>query len=151
MEQPETVKHAALLWVVAVIAGVIETVFAVSEIAQESGIDDGTWTNIGVRSAVYVGALVIVGFFAAGRRWARLALVVLLSVIGLASMVVPSAMQLADGEPLIAAVGGDGKFALAFFVTRMAHLAAVLAATVLMFTPSANRAFAGRRPEPVAA
>ena len=32
MEKPETIKHAALLWVIAILAGVIETVLAVSAV-----------------------------------------------------------------------------------------------------------------------
>jgi phosphoglycerol transferase MdoB-like AlkP superfamily enzyme len=153
MEKPETVKHAALLWATAIVAGIVETVLAVSEIARDSGIDAGVWTNIGVRSTVYIGVFVLVANFVRGRRWARASLVVLLSVIGLAAMVVPSTMQLADGEPLVAAVGGHGDFAIAFFVVRLAHIAAVLLATALMFSPSANRYFRMPLPatEPVTA
>ncbi|MEU6859658.1 hypothetical protein AB0B28_12395 [Glycomyces sp. NPDC046736] len=142
MKTPETVKHAALLWVLAVVAGMFETLLAVTEIASESGLDTGTWINLGVRSVIYIGALVLVALFAGGRRWARAALAVLLSVIGLAAMVVPSAMGIYDGESLIEAVGGDGRFAMAFFVTRLAHIAAVLLATALMFSRPANRHFA---------
>ncbi|MFC3494865.1 hypothetical protein [Glycomyces rhizosphaerae] len=141
MEQPETAKNATLLWITAIAAGILETVLAVSEIAMESGIDAGVWMNIGLRSVVYIGAFVLVGFFARGRRWARLSLFALLSVIGLAAMVVPSAMQIADGESLIGAVGGDGRFALAFFVIRLLHIAAVLLATGLMFSRGANAYF----------
>jgi hypothetical protein len=149
MEQPETVKNATLLWATAITAGIVETVLAVSEIARDSTLDSGVWMNIGVRSAVFLGAFVLVGFFARGRRWARVSLALLLSVVGLAAMVVPSAMQLADGDTLIGAVGGDGDFAIAFFVVRLLHIAAVLLATGLMFSPGANTYF--RKPEPVTA
>jgi phosphoglycerol transferase MdoB-like AlkP superfamily enzyme len=149
MEQPETVKHAALLWATAIAAGVIETVLAVSEIARDSGIDAGVWMNIGLRSVIYIGAAILVANFARGRRWARASLAVLLSGIGLASMVVPSAMQIYDGESLIAGVGGDGDFAIAFFVVRLLHIAAVLLATGLMFSRPANAYF--RKPEQVTA
>jgi hypothetical protein len=148
MQTPETLKHAALLWILAVLAGMFETVLAVTEIAAETGLDTGTWINMGVRSVIYFGALVLVAFFVRGRRWARVSLAVLLSIIGLAAMVVPSAMHLYDGLSLIEAVGGDGRFAMAFFVTRLAHIAAVLLATILMFSGPVNRHFARR---PVAA
>lgn len=151
MEATETVKNAALLWATAITAGIVETVLAVSEIARDSGLDAGVWMNIGVRSAIYLGAFVLVAFFARGRRWARVSLALLLSVVGLAAMVVPSAMQLADGESLIAAVGGDGDFAMAFFVVRLLHVAAVLLATGLMFSPSANAYFRKPAPQPVTA
>ncbi|MEU5154940.1 hypothetical protein [Glycomyces sp. NPDC021274] len=141
MEAPETVKHATLLWATAITAGIVETVLAVSEIARDSELDAGVWMNVGLRSVVYLGAFVLVAFFARGRRWARVSLALLLSVVGLAAMVVPSAMQLGNGESLIAAVGGDGEFALAFFVVRLLHVAAVLLATGLMFSPGANAHF----------
>lgn len=154
METPDSVRQSALLWTTAVAAGVIETVLAVSEAALDAGLDagldSGVYLNIGVRALVYAGAMALVFAFAGGRRWARTGLAVLLSVIGLASMVVPAAVELADGAPLIPAVGGDGEFALAFFVTRLAHIAAVLIATGLMFSKSANRYFA-KRPVPVPA
>lgn len=149
MEQPETLKNATLLWATAIVAGILETVLAVSEIEMESGIDSGVWMNIGLRSVVYIGAFVLVGFFARGRRWARVSLFVLLSLVGLAALSVPTAMQIYDGESLIPAVGGDGRFAMAFFVIRLLHIAAVLLATGLMFSRSANAYF--RRPELVTA
>ena len=149
MEKPESVKHAVLLWTTAVAAGVIETALAVSEVAKDSGIDSGVWTNVAIRSSIYIGALVLVGCFAAGRRWARIALAALLSVIGLVSLVVEPVRLLADGASFIAAFGGDGEFAIAFFVVRMLHIAAVLLATALMFSRSANAYF--RKPQPVTA
>lgn len=149
MEQPETVTHAALMWATAIAAGVIETVLAVSEIARESGIDAGVWMNIGLRSVIYIGAAVLVANLVRGRRWARASLAVLLSVLGLAAMVVPSAMQIYDGDSLIAGVGGDGDFAIAFFVVRALHITAVLLATGLMFSRPANAYF--RKPARVSA
>ena len=149
MEKPETVKHAALLWTTAVAAGIVETVLAVSEIAMASGIDGGVWMNVGLRSVVYIGALVLVAFFTRGKRWARVSLAVLLSVIGLASMVVPAAAQIGDGDSFLVAFGGDGEFAIAFMVVRLLHIAAVATATIVMFSPSANRYFS--KPELVTA
>jgi hypothetical protein len=146
MEKPETVKHAALLWTTAIAAGIVETVLAVCEIARDSGIDVGVWMNIGLRSVVYIGSFVLVANLVRGRRWARASLAVLLSVIGLAAMVVPSAMQMADGASLVSAVGGDGDFTIAFFAVRLAYIAAVLLATGLTFSPSAKHYF--RKPEP---
>lgn len=141
MEKPQSVTNAALLWTTAVVAGVIETVFVVSDIAQESGMDDGVWTSLGVRGAVYVGVMVIVALFASGRRWARWVLAVLLSLIGLASLVVEPARLLMDGTPFIEAFGGDGDLMMGVFVARMLHIAAVLVATAVMFSPSANAYF----------
>jgi hypothetical protein len=151
MKKPEPVKYSVLLWVAAVAAGVVETALAVADIARESGLDAGVWMNLGMRSVVYLGALVLIVHFSRGRRWARAGLAVLLSVIGMAAMVVPAAMELANGESFTASVGGDGEFAAAFLVVRLAHIAAVILATGLMFSGPANRYFAKREPQPAAA
>ncbi|WP_026929085.1 hypothetical protein [Glycomyces tenuis] len=146
---PKQVKSAALLWAVAVAAGVAETGLAVTEIASEGGLEAGVWVNIGLRSLVYTGAALLVVLFTQGRRWARVGLAVLLSTIGLASMVVPPALAMADGEGFVDAFGSGGELAVPFLAVRMVHIAAVVVATALMFTPSANAHFRKDRLEPV--
>ncbi|NUQ87687.1 MULTISPECIES: hypothetical protein [Glycomyces] len=150
MQKPQSVTNAALLWTLAVVAGVIEAVFAVSEIRQDTGLDAGVWTAVGVRGLVYLAVMALIVVFATGRRWARWALAGLLSVIGLASLVVEPARLLMDGTPFLEAFGGDGDLMMGIFVARMLHIGAVLVATIVMFSPSANAYF--RKPaEAVAA
>ncbi|GAA1675284.1 hypothetical protein GCM10009830_22360 [Glycomyces endophyticus] len=151
MEKPQSVTNAALLWTTAVVAGVIEALFVVSEMHRDGGIDSGTWTALAVRGGIYLAVMALILTFASGRRWARWALAGLLSVVGLASLVVEPARLLMDGTPLIEAFGGDGDLMMGIFVARMLHIAAVLLATIVMFSPSANAYF--RRPalEPAAA
>lgn len=84
---------------------------------------------------------VLIVFFARGRNWARIALTVLLTGVGLASLVAPAAQGLADGAGLVEALGGSVPFA----VVRTVHIGCVVAASVLMYTPAANRAFARRQ------
>ncbi|SDL58065.1 hypothetical protein SAMN05216298_4350 [Glycomyces sambucus] len=144
MQKPHSVTNAALLWTTAVVAGVIEALFVVSEMNRDGGIDSGTWTALAVRGGIYLAVMVLILIFASGRRWARWALAGLLSVIGLASLVVEPARLLMDGTPFIEAFGGDGDLMMGIFVARMSHIAAVLLATAVMFSPSANAYF--RRP-----
>ncbi|WP_026922847.1 hypothetical protein [Glycomyces arizonensis] len=147
MNESATVKWSALLWAVAVAAGVTETSLAVTEIAIDGALEAGVWANIGLRALVYTGAALLILAFSQGRRWARTSLVILLSVIGLASMVVSAAAAMAGGESFTQAFGSDGDLSGAFLAVRLTHIAAVLAATALMFTPSANRHFRKREPE----
>ncbi|MFB9660749.1 hypothetical protein ACFQS3_16660 [Glycomyces mayteni] len=150
MEKPQSVTNAALLWTTAVVAGVIEAVFVVSQTAQDTGLDSGVWTAVAVRGLIYLAVMALIVVFATGRRWARWALAGLLSVIGLASLVVEPAQQLMDGAPFLEAFGGDGRLMMGIFVARMLHVAAVLTATIVMFSPSANAYF--KKPaEPAAA
>ncbi len=141
MNTPVSIKWSALLWAVAVAAGVAETGLAVTEIVGDGGLDAGVWVNIGLRAVIYTGAALLILAFSQGHRWARVNLVALLSVIGLAAMVVPSAMLMADGEGFVDAFGSDGDLAVPFLAVRMLHIAAVAVATALMFVPASNAFF----------
>ncbi|WP_199040476.1 hypothetical protein [Glycomyces salinus] len=145
MKTPGTVKAAAVCWAVAIAAGVTETGLVVTELAMDDAFDAGVWTAIGLRSIVYTVAAALVVFFTLGRRWARTALTALLSVVGLAAMVVPAAMELASGADFADAFGSGGELADPFLAVRLLHIAAVVVATAAMFTPGANAYFAGRR------
>ena len=59
-------------------------------------------------------------------------------VLGLASLVVPAAIELAGGGTLYAALDEFG-------AVRVVHVLLVILATIAMFTPSANAYFRGRR------
>lgn len=151
MNTPHTVRWSARLWSLAVAAGVAETGLAVTELAAAGGLTGGVWINLAVRALVYIGAAALVIAFAKGRRWARATLVGLLSVLGMAAMVVPSVLLMVGGAGFVESFGSDGELAAAFLSVRMAHIAAVVAATVLMFTATANHYFRAQRPgvEPV--
>ncbi|GAB4007995.1 hypothetical protein GCM10029992_63260 [Glycomyces albus] len=72
---------------------------------MDDALEAGVWADVGLRSIVYTVAALLVVFFTLGRRWARTALTALLSVVGLAAMVVPAAMELASGASFTAAFG----------------------------------------------
>ncbi|MCW2687013.1 MAG: hypothetical protein JWR37_1903 [Mycobacterium sp.] len=148
-----TVRIATIAWAVAVAAGVIESVLSLVNTAGSGPLGPGVWTDVGVRVVVYGLATVLVFNFARGRRWARTVLTLLLTVIGLASLLGPAAMALIGGQTFTAAFGDGGKLGWAFIVVRLVHIACVVVASVLMFTPSANAYFAvtGRRPPAVVA
>jgi hypothetical protein len=135
---PTSVKVSASAWFAAVAAGAIESVLAVSEIAGEGELDAGAWLSLGFRVVVYVVAIVMITRLLRGSRAARIGLTVLLSVIGLASLVVPAALALADGQTMLEAFGSGGPLEGAFFVVRMAHILLVILATAAMFSPTAS-------------
>lgn len=134
MTIPVSVRVAAVLWFAAVGAGLLESALAV---ARAGSFDSGLWTQIGVRVVLYTLAALLVDQFRRGRRWSRLALTVLLTVVGLGSLVVPMALAALRGEP--ATSGGA-----LFTAVRAMHISCVVAASVLMFSPSANRYFGER-------
>lgn len=138
------VRGAVVLWAGAIVAGVAETVMAVAGSAARGGLGGDVWGQVGVRSLVFAGAAVLVVALAQGRNWARVALTVLLTGFGLGSLLVPAAMALAGGASFAGAFDG-GHFGPGFLAVRLAHIACVIGASVLMYMPAANRAFARRR------
>jgi hypothetical protein len=139
---PSSVRRASALWIFAVAAGVFETVVAVTGILTST-----TWTagavavGVGLRLVVFGAAVFMTLRLRAGDNLARLGLAVLLGLFGTLSLVVGPIQDLLAGTLTLPAGPADWLLA----VSRAVHLAAVLAATALMFRPKANAYFDGRR------
>ncbi|MEU4739039.1 hypothetical protein AB0G02_01065 [Actinosynnema sp. NPDC023658] len=135
-------RRAFVLWVTAVAAGVFETVVAVSQmIADGSGSAAELTVGISIRVVVFTAAVLVAARMRAGRQWARVALVLGLGVLGVASMVVEPLVELLRGERALSDLLDAGVVDLAFFASRVVHVTAVYAAVVLMFRPAANAYF----------
>ncbi|EHR62827.1 hypothetical protein SaccyDRAFT_4004 [Saccharomonospora cyanea NA-134] len=137
---PRPVRTAAILWVVAIAAGVFETVLAIVGLLGERPVPFGELvTGAGVRLVVFVVAGCLVVRLLGGRNWARWALTLLLGMLGGASLLIDPVRWLLDGndlgETLAAFAAADWLFA----VSRVVHLGAVVAALVSMFRPESNR------------
>jgi hypothetical protein len=140
---PSSVRFAVAAWTAAVAAGIAESALAVTHAIQHDQVGPSLWADVGVRLVVYSVALALTVRFAWGRRWARTALTVLLTGVGLASLVVPAAVSMSDGQSFVQALSGEsGRIAWAFAGVRLLHIGCVVAASVAMYTPSANRHFA---------
>lgn len=141
MDIPTSVRRAAIIWAGAVAAAVIESVLAVAQAAGQGPLGSGIWAGIAIRLVVYTLATALTINLWRGRRWARGGLTVLLSIIGLASLIVPAAAAMVHGQTFVQAFSGDGTLGWAFFAVRLTHIACVVSASALMFTRSANRYF----------
>ena len=98
-----------------------------------------------VRFAIYTVVVALVLALRTGRNAVRWALALLLGGVGMLSLVVePLAWVLAGGSPATFLAGADGATRLITGL-RLAHVAAVLAALVLMFRPRANAFFRSAR------
>jgi len=131
---PRPVRASFVLWLVAVSAGVFETILAVT--AREAGGD--VLVGVAVRLAVFAAAIFLAVRLLRGRNWARIALAIFLSGLGMLSLVVGPIQWLLDGNSLSQAVAAADAATMLFASSRILHVAAVIAATVLMFTPAAN-------------
>jgi hypothetical protein len=146
---PKEVQASFLLWLTAVAAGVLETVIRITDallIGSASGSGGeadliGAISNVVIRVIVYTLVVYIITRMRLGKGWARITLAVLLGVIGTLSLVIDPISWLAEGNSL-SDVFTEAN--LLFFVIapiRIVHLAAVIAALVLMFLPAANTYF----------
>src|SRR5918998_1341201 len=84
---PRDVQTAALLWLVAVGAGVAETLVRVVD-SLFAGSSGDTVSGVVVRVIVYSVVVYVITRMRLGKRWARMALAVVLGGIGTLSLVV---------------------------------------------------------------
>ena len=134
---PGEVQAPFLLWLTAVGAGVVETAIRVVY-SLAGGPESG---GLLIRALVYAVAVYIIFRMRLGKRWARIALPVLLGGIGTLSLVVDPISWLAAGNGVGEVVAQADALFFILAPIRAVHLAAVVAAFVLMFLPAANAYF----------
>src|SRR5215211_8881669 len=146
---PKAVQASFLLWLTAVAAGVLETIIRIIDAlamdwAPGSGGDTdvtGVISGVVIRVIVYTLVVYIITRMRLGKRWARITLAVLLGGIGTLSLVIDPISWLASGNSLSDVFTEADLLILLIAPIRTIHLAAVIAALVLMFLPSANTYF----------
>jgi hypothetical protein len=150
---PKAVQASFLLWLTAVAAGVLEMIIRIIDaLAMGWALGSGGETDVTgvisgvvIRVIVYTLVIYIVTRMRLGKRWARLTLAVLLGVIGTLSLVIDPILWLAGGNSLSEVFTEANLLFFLIAPIRTVHLAAVIAALVLMFLPAANTYFRGSR------
>ena len=150
---PKEVQASFLLWLTAVTAGVLETIIRVIDAlalgwaSGSGGQTDvtGVISGVVIRVIVYTLVVYIITRMRLGKSWARLTLAVLLGVIGTLSLVIDPISWLAEGNSLREVFTEANLLFFLIAPIRTSHLAAVIAALVLMFLPAANTYFRGSR------
>jgi hypothetical protein len=146
---PKEVQASFLLWLTAVAAGVLETVIRITDallIGSASGSGGeadliGAISNVVIRVIVYTLVVYIITRMRLGKGWARLTLAALLGGIGTLSLVIDPISWLAGGNSLSDVFTEANLLFFLIAPIRIVHLAAVIAALVLMFLPAANTYF----------
>jgi hypothetical protein len=148
---PASLRAAFVTWLVAIAAGVFETIVIVA--SGQAG--NGAAVGVTVRTVVFLAAAWVNLQMLSGRRWARLTLAVGLGFLGTLSLVVDPVIWLVRGNSLTRLLAHAGATDVMFGSSRVVHVAAVLAACALMSAPSANGYFrmsaenrAGASPDP---
>jgi hypothetical protein len=134
---PAAVRAALTMWLVAIGAGIFETILVVAS-GRAGG---GAAIGVTVRVVVFVAATVVAQRMYTGRRWARLTLALALGIGGVLSLSVGPILWLVDGNSLTHLIARAGVIDLVFGGSRIVHIAAVLAGCALMYLPSANAYF----------
>ena len=149
---PKEVQASFLLWLTAVAAGVLETIIRVIDALLIAGLRQrrgngltGVISGVVIRVIVYTLVVYIITRMRLGKRWARLTLAVLLGVFGTLSLVIDPISWLAGGNSLSEVFTEADLLFFLIAPIRAVHLAAVIAALVLMFLPAANTYFRGSR------
>jgi len=146
---PKAVQASFLLWLTAVAAGVLETTIRVIDAlamgwASGSGGETdvtGVISGVVIRVTVYTLVVYIITRMRLGKRWARITLAALLGGIGTLSLVIDPMSWLAGGNLLSEVFTQADLLFVLIAPIRTIHLAAVIAALVFMFLPSANTYF----------
>jgi len=128
-----------MLWLLAVCAGVAESVIGVIGAIGDGVAMPAIATQVAIRALVYGGLFVVIDrYFRHGVNWARYLLAGLLGTVGIASLVAGPIGWLLDHD--LASLDWSAHFLLTA-VLRSVHLTAVLTALALTFHPDTARWF----------
>ncbi|GAB3950813.1 hypothetical protein GCM10029976_086160 [Kribbella albertanoniae] len=138
-QAPLTVRWATMLWLLAVCAGVAESVVGVVGAVGDGVAMPAIAAQIAIRALVYGGLFVVIDrYFQHGVRWSRYLLAGLLGTVGLTSLVWEPATWLLDHD--LSGLDWSPQFLL-LALLRSVHLTALLTALALTFHPETNRWF----------
>jgi hypothetical protein len=136
---PKQLQASFWLWLVAVAAGLFETTLVVIEsTAGEAGSAAAVAVGVTVRLLAFTALVYLAVRLRRGRNWARIALAVLYGGLGTLSLVIGPVTWLAEGGSLADATAAADLGYVLFAASRLVHLAAIIAALILMFHPGAN-------------
>ena len=145
---PASVRQAVTLWLVAIGAGVFETLLVVANVLWGDGsLANGESLNFGValRLVIFFAMTLVALQVRLSKNWARWTIGIFLGVFGLLSLVIQPVSWLMEGHALSEAFANLDLGSAAFMLSRAVHMATVVAATVLMFVPSSNKFFRTQR------
>jgi hypothetical protein len=138
---PASLQQAVTLWLIAIGAGVFETLLVVANVLWGNGsLANGEDLNAGVavRLVIFAAMTLVALQVRRGKNWARWTIGILLGVFGLLSLVIQPVSWLLEGHAVSEAFANLSLASAAFILSRAVHMVSVVAATALMFVPSSN-------------
>jgi hypothetical protein len=139
VEAPLTARWATLMWLLAVGAGVAESVLGAVQAVRDDISLPALAAQLAVRTLVYGGLFVTIDrYFRHGVPWSRNLLAGLLGTVGLASLVYEPVTWLTQHD--LNNLDWSAPFLISA-ILRTVHLSTLLAALTLTFHPETNRWF----------
>jgi hypothetical protein len=136
---PRQLRASFWLWLLAVAAGLFETALVVIDAtAGDVGSAAEVAVGVTVRLLAFTGLVYLAAQLRQGRNWARIALAALYGGFGTLSLVIGPLTWLAEGGSLADAMAAADLGSVLFAASRLVHLAAIIAALILMFHPTTN-------------
>lgn len=132
MKHATRLGRACTLLTLAVLAGVAEMIIALLTFSSAGAPPSDLVLQLGLHVTAYAVAFVLIGLTWRGSRVARWIVLIMLGVLGTASLVVPLLTELAAGADLTEALGGATS--PYFPAVRAAHLVFVVAGSALLLT-----------------
>jgi uncharacterized membrane protein len=133
---PQSVRWSVWCWLAAVACGVLEAL-----LNAVTNPDYDVAVQLSIRAVVYVLVTLLILRLRKGERRVRLALTVLLGVVGMASLLAePISWLIGGGVPATFLAAADAP-TLAVVALRGVHVVAVVTALSLVYGRSANRFF----------
>ena len=121
--QPRQLRASFFLWLLAVAAGLFETILVVVEAtAGEVGSAAEVAVGVTVRLLAFTGLVYLAARLRQGRNWARIALAVLYGGFGTLSLVIGPVTWLAEGGSLADAMAAADLGSVLFAASRLVHL-----------------------------
>src|SRR5262245_46190656 len=141
---PASLKQAVSLWLLAIGAGVFETILVVANVLWGDGSmanGEGLGAGVTIRLVIFVAMTLVALQLLRGKNWARWTIGIVLGVFGLLSLVIQPVSWLMEGHAVSEAFANLNVASAAFMLSRALHMVSVVAATVLMFVPTSNNFF----------
>ena len=133
---PRSVRSSVWCWLAAVACGVLESL-----VNAVTSPDYNVAVQLSIRAVVYVLVTLLIVRLSRGENRVRLAVTVLLGVVGLFSLLAePISWLISGGAPATFLAAADAP-TVAVVGLRAVHVVAVVCALSLMYSPSANRFF----------
>jgi hypothetical protein len=145
---PALLKQAVALWLLAIGAGVFETILVVSNVLWGDGNlakGENLSAGVAVRLVIFVAMPLVALQLRLGKNWVRWTIGIVLGVFGLLSLLIQPLSWLMEGHAVSEVFAHLNLASAAFMLSRTVHMLSVVAATTLMFVPASNQFFRAQK------